>query len=30
VEYRPANKVFEEGINFDKAWGELLKASYKK
>jgi tripartite-type tricarboxylate transporter receptor subunit TctC len=30
VEYRPAKKVLEEGVNFDKEWGELLKASYKK
>jgi tripartite-type tricarboxylate transporter receptor subunit TctC len=30
VEYRPAQRLVEETRNFDKYWGEMLKASYKK
>jgi tripartite-type tricarboxylate transporter receptor subunit TctC len=30
VEYRPPQRLIEETKNFDKTWGEMLKASYKK
>ena len=30
VEYRPPKKLYDELVNFDKVWGEQLRASYKK
>jgi len=30
VEYRPPKKLYDELVNFDKIWGEQLRASYKK
>ncbi len=30
VEYRPPKKLYDALVNFDKDWGEQLKASYKK
>ncbi|HYB21953.1 MAG TPA: hypothetical protein VEH09_13540, partial [Thermodesulfobacteriota bacterium] len=30
VEYRPPKKLYDALVNFDKAWGEQMRASYQK